>query len=84
MLLFCKKNNVEVSAYSVLTPTFIIEPLYEVRPYVRASFLTAVVAMLIFPWEMNFFGFRGGGMSEIAFSFNNADKIMLKTGAVNS
>ena len=24
MLLFCKKNNVEVSAYSVLTPTFII------------------------------------------------------------
>ena len=26
MLLFCKKNNVEVSAYSVLTPTFIIEP----------------------------------------------------------
>ena len=28
MLLFCKKNNVEVSAYSVLTPTFIIEPFF--------------------------------------------------------
>ena len=26
MLLFCKKNNIEVSTYSVLTPTFIIEP----------------------------------------------------------
>ena len=26
MLLFCKKNNAEVSTYSVLTPTFIIEP----------------------------------------------------------
>ena len=31
MLLFCKKNNVEVSAYSVLTPTFIIEPFFIVR-----------------------------------------------------
>ena len=26
MLLFCKKINVEVSIYLVLTPTFIIEP----------------------------------------------------------
>ena len=26
MLLFCRKNNAEVSTYSVLTPTFIIEP----------------------------------------------------------
>ena len=26
MLLFCKKNNAEVSTYLVLTPTFIIEP----------------------------------------------------------
>lgn len=59
--------------------------LDEVRPHVRTSFfLTAVVAMLIFPWEMNFFGFRGGGMSEIVLSFNNADRIMLKTVAVNS
>lgn len=31
MLLFCKKNNVEVSAYSVLTPTFIIEPFLSVQ-----------------------------------------------------
>jgi hypothetical protein len=50
--------------------------LYEVRPYVRASFLTAVVAMLIFPWEMNFFGFRGGGMSETALSFNNRELLI--------
>ena len=62
----------------------VFHAVIEVRPMSVLLFLTAVVAMLIFPWEMNFFGFRGGGMSEIAFSFNNADKIMLKTGAVNS
>ena len=28
MLLFCRKNNAEVSTYSVLTPTFIIEPFF--------------------------------------------------------
>ena len=27
MLLFCKKINVEIGTHSVLTPTFIIEPL---------------------------------------------------------
>ena len=35
MLLFCKKNNVEVSAYSVLTPTFIIEPNYMPNHYYK-------------------------------------------------
>lgn len=70
MLLFCKKNNVEASAYSVLTPTFIIEPIL----YHRKQAMKNLCLLFILP---NLYNYQNSIILRIYLLYYNQCKILL-------